>query len=253
MSDENPYSAPDSELVEQPNDDFIVHEPRSLPASDGWRWLADGFTYFKLDPGTWIGIMIIGFIIMLVLNFIPFINMVAGFTTYIWMGGLMLGCKAQYENQPLKIEHLFAGFTNQLGNLLGVGIVSSVLTMLIFYLTMKDTGLALMSGSEVNPETLQLTTDFALSFAIAMALVLPIIMFVWFAPALIIINKLPLMTAMKMSFQGCIRNVLPFLVYGIVSMVLLFFAALPLGLGLLIVVPMIYASIFRSYHQIFIE
>lgn len=252
MSDENPYSAPDSELVEQQDEDFEVHEPRSLPASDGTQWLVEGFNHFKQDAGTWIGMMVVGFIIMFVLNIIPLVNILAGFTTYVWMGGLMLGCKAQHDGQPLKIEHLFAGFTNSFLNLLGVGVVSTILMYLILFLTLSGQAVSMMAGT-LNPEQIPDFRGFALGLAVAMALFIPIMMMVWFAPALIVINKVPMLTAMKMSFQGCLKNILPFLIYGILAFVMMIVASIPLGLGLLVAVPVLYASVFRSYMRIYIE
>jgi uncharacterized membrane protein len=57
--------------------------------------------------------------------------------------------------------------------------------------------------------------------------------------------------AMRLSFFACLRNFLPFLVYGVISAALLLLAMIPLGLGLLIMIPTMTASLYVSYKDIF--
>ena len=40
-------------------------------------------------------------------------------------------------------------------------------------------------------------------------------MLIWFAPLLVVFNGLPPLEAMKLSFAACLKNMLPFLVYGV--------------------------------------
>ena len=42
---------------------------------------------------------------------------------------------------------------------------------------------------------------------------------------------------MKASFVACLKNLLPFLVYGVILFVLCLIAMIPIGLGMLIMVP----------------
>jgi uncharacterized membrane protein len=56
---------------------------------------------------------------------------------------------------------------------------------------------------------------------------------------------------MRLSFFACLRNMLPFTLYGIISAVLLLIAMIPLGLGLLVMIPTMTASLYVSYKDIF--
>ena len=76
--------------------------------------------------------------------------------------------------------------------------------------------------------------SFLLGSLLVLALMVPLVAAYWFAPALVMIHDMPPIDAMKASFFGCLRNVVPFLLYGIVMLVGAFVAALPLGLGFLI-------------------
>src|SRR5690606_14925066 len=110
MTESNPYSAPSAELTRPTDDDFPLHAPRTVNAGQGLQWLTEGFNHFKQDAGIWIAIVVVGFVLMIGLSLLPIVNFLVSFTAYVWIGGLMLGCKAQYDREPLQINHLFAGF-----------------------------------------------------------------------------------------------------------------------------------------------
>jgi uncharacterized membrane protein len=57
--------------------------------------------------------------------------------------------------------------------------------------------------------------------------------------------------AMRESFFACFRNFIPFLVYGLVVFVLAIVAAIPFGLGYLVLIPVLLASTYVAYRQIF--
>jgi uncharacterized membrane protein len=56
---------------------------------------------------------------------------------------------------------------------------------------------------------------------------------------------------MALSLSGCAKNVLPFLIYGIVWIVLAFIATLPLMLGWLVLAPVTFASVYTGYRDIY--
>ena len=56
-----------------------VSSGRSVGAGQGWTWIADGFGLFKKAPGIWIALVIVLFVILVVLAFIPVLGAVATF------------------------------------------------------------------------------------------------------------------------------------------------------------------------------
>jgi uncharacterized membrane protein len=54
-----------------------------------------------------------------------------------------------------------------------------------------------------------------------------------------------------MSFHGCLRNVVPFLVYGAIGIVLAILATIPFGLGWFVLAPVTIATVYASYCDIF--
>ena len=58
---------------------------------------------------------------------------------------------------------------------------------------------------------------------------------------------------MKGSFMGCLKNILPFLVYGVIMFVLAIVASIPLALGWLVLGPMTVASVYAAYRDIYLS
>ena len=227
---------------------------RAVDAGRGWTWIADGFGLFKKAPGMWIALVIVLVVILLVLAFIPLLGAVATFLLMpLFLGGLMLGCRALQGGGELEVGHLFAGFKEHTGNLIVLGALAIggwVIVMLpviaivgagaIFGMMRGDAaGVAAIGGS------------FLLAGLVAMALSIPIYMALWFAPALVVLRGLAPVAAVKESFFGCLKNIVPFLIYGIVMLVLGILAAIPLALGWLVLGPVAVASIYVAYRDIY--
>ena len=79
----------------------------------------------------------------------------------------------------------------------------------------------------------------------------PLLMAFWFAPALTVLEEMGPVDAIKDSFSGCMKNIMAFLIYGFVGLVLSFIATLPLMLGWFILMPMTIASVYLAYLDIY--
>ncbi|BCD99879.1 BPSS1780 family membrane protein [Marinagarivorans cellulosilyticus] len=251
---ENPYQAPEADLntTDNKSGEFVVHEAQTVGAGRGAGWLFDGFGYFKGNAGSWIGVCIIGFVLMIILSIIPVVNFVAGILGSVWVGGIMIGCKSIHDNQGLEVGHLFAGFKNKFGSLLGLSAILLFVSLGVMVLAMGSLFMAAMSG-DTTAIAEEGAMKMALGVLVALALMIPLYMAVWFAPCLILFGDKGVFTAMKMSFLGCLKNIIPFFIYGIVMMVLVVLASIPLGLGLLIVGPMIFASMFIGFKEVYVD
>lgn len=114
-------------------------------------------------------------------------------------------------------------------------------------------------GSSMDPSTMD-PNDIGLFLAnpivllpvlVAMLLGVPLAMAMFFAPSLVALDQIPVFKAFGLSFSGCLKNILPFLIYGLVAMVLVILGSLPLMLGLLVVVPLLSIAIYTAYRDIF--
>jgi len=258
MADQkNPYAAPSAHVadVSQTIDDGeLIDGGQTVPAGNGWQWIADGFALFKMNPGIWILNLIILMVIFVALALIPFIGTLATYILFpILTGGLMLGCHALEHSEPLEVGHLFAGFREKAGPLAVfgvlylVGLVAIVLIASVFF----GFGIfgALFMGSKPAMSALMLL----LMLLVVLGLSIPLVMAIWFAPSLVVFHDLQPMDALKQSFSGCLKNIVPFLVYGIIGFVISIIASIPFGLGWLVWAPTVIASAYTGYRDIFVR
>jgi hypothetical protein len=253
----NPYAAPAAHVADvsgSTDDGQLIDGGQTVPAGNGWQWIADGFDLFKMNPGIWIVNLIILVVIMFVLAFIPVIGALG---TYILLpilsGGLMLGCQALMHNEPLEVGHLFAGFREKAGPLAMLGLLYLVGLILIMLIASLFVGFGLFGALFSGGRPAMSVTMILLAALIVLGLSIPLAMAIWFAPALVVFHDLPPMDALKQSFTGCLKNIVPFLVYGILGLVIGIIATIPFGLGWLAWGPTLIASVYTGYRDIFLE
>jgi hypothetical protein len=255
MSTPNPYAAPKAAVADETvvlSADFISGG-ESRPAANGWTWIVQGWELFKRQPALWIGMTVLLFVIFLGTSLIPFLGLFFGVLWPVFMGGIAIGCRALHEGGQLEIGHLFAGFQRRAGALIGVGVISFVLSFAVVFAVFALMGGGMLAALGSNdPETVAgLGLGLVLAMLIVAALLLPLMMALWFAPPLVVFHEMGAWESMKQSFVGCLRNMVPFLIYGAVLLVLGVLAAIPLGLGWLVLWPVIAASIYTAYRDIY--
>lgn len=257
MSEPNPYQPAQSAAVPAAPEAAFSSSGRAVDAGRGWEWIAEGFALFKKQPGIWILIVIAFVACSVALAFIPVIGALANvLLVQVFMGGLMLGARALDHGEELEIGHLFAGFSRNTGDLVVLGVLALVgwIVACIPAIVIMGGGafVAMLFGaSSAAAGAGALGLSFMLAMLSALALAVPLYMALWFAPALIVFNNLKPVEAMRVSFFGCLKNIVPFLLYGVVMLVLCVVAAIPIMLGYLMLGPVIIASIYTGYRDIF--
>ena len=230
---------------------------RTVPAENGWKWIVEGWNLFKREPGIWIALIVIFIVISIALAFIPVLGSIASMVLGpVFIAGLVIGCRALDEGGELKIEHLFAGFRERFGTLASIGALYLAATVVIALFAGLVTGVklfALMSGGGASDPEAVLSAAVAILLAVLImaALMVPVFMAIWFAPPLVVFHQLGALDALKASFAGCLKNVVPFLVYGVILLVASIVASIPFGLGWLVLGPVIAASVYTAYRDIY--
>lgn len=209
-------------------------------------------------PAIWVAITVVLVVIVALMSMVPVVGGLAqAFLLPVFVGGLMLGCRAQDAGEPLAFETLFAGFRSGTSGLLTVGIISFVGTAAIALVLVLIGGGgvavgALLGGADgFGAGATVALGSLLIASLIALALLVPLTMALWFAPPLVALGGLPAGAALRASFSASLKNWLPFLLYGVVTVVLLFVAILPVGLGLLVLIPVLVASLYAGYKDIF--
>ncbi|HEX7557981.1 MAG TPA: BPSS1780 family membrane protein, partial [Usitatibacter sp.] len=238
----------------------LVLPGRTRPAGDGVKWIGDGWPYFTKAPLMWILALVILIVIWVVLSFLPYIGWIAKqLVMPVFYAGLMVACRSLERGGEFEIEHLFAGFKTQFVNLMVVGFIYLVaqLLLLLVFLFFAGFGVlgAVLAGNVENVQAALAGSlvAFLLGALVVLALLVPVLMAYWFAPVLVIMHGTAPIEAMKASFGACLRNFIPFLLYGIVMLVLCVVAMVPIGLGLLVWIPLCVTSTYAAYRDIFTE
>ena len=234
---------------------------RVNPAGAGWDWIASAWRLFKRAPLMWILSIVLVFVAALVISIIPFIGSLAfQLLQGVIAGGFMAACHSLSRGGDFEIEHLLSGFKRNFVNLLLLGVflvVGGLVIMLVLAMFVGASVLTAFMGG-VSPEhALEAITasviPMLLGGLVALALTVPMLAAYWFAPALVMLNNLGPVAALKESFIGSFRNFVPFLIYGIVMTIFAILAAIPFGLGFLVWIPLAIASTYTAYRAIFTD
>jgi uncharacterized membrane protein len=238
----------------------LVTPPNATPIGDGVKWISVGFSLFTRAWLMWIVSLLVVFVLAAILSFIPILGQIAvQVLTPVIIGGWMVACRSIEKGGEFEIEHLFAGFKNNFVPLMIVGVLYLVGWIAILLIAALVAGFGMLGAFLTgNPnQIVEVMSASGMSMLLAglivLALMVPLLMFYWFGPALVILHNLPPVQAMTTSFSGCLRNILPFTLYGIVMFVLCIIAAIPFGLGLLVLVPVGITSSYAAYREIFTE
>ena len=229
---------------------------KTVAAHRGWDWIAGGWALFLKSPLVWLLWVVVLVILVLVLLSLgaPTGRLLLILLGPAIMAGIACGCRDLDEGRPMRFARLFAGFGAQAGKHLAVGAICAVATALIAVGAILGTGVALSSLSSPE-EVLALTPEQLLSILLALlimlALLIPVAMAAWFAPLLVAFGGRGPLAALRDSFAASLRNVAPMLVYGLVLVPLIFVATLPILLGWLVLLPVLLASVYVSYKDIF--
>lgn len=232
---------------------------RTAAAGRGAAWLLEAFQYFSKAAITWLGVVFILLIIVILSALLPMAGIVLQILTPVLIGGLMLGCKeATAPGGQFQLNHLFAGFSQNTGNLVILGVLHTLGTVIIVALMVIMVivvlgSMALLAAIMDGDTSLLLENLLVMLLVVLMGMLLylPLLMAFWFAPALVMLEGQTAIGAIKYSFVGCLKNVVPFLVYGIVALPLCLLATMPFMLGWFILIPMTIASFYTGYREIY--
>ena len=206
-------------------------EPKRLNAGQGWQWIKQGYALFMKAPLLWMVLLLICFIAAAGLSAVPVVGEpLASLLLPAVLVGLMVGCRALEQGEELELAHLFSGFQQRTAQLVTLGGIALVGQFLIFGV-MKLFGAGvlvsiLMSGQPVeDPEIIKQ--------AIAGA-------------GIAVLLGITLFSILVMAMQFA-----PMLVYGMTFIFLAILASIPMMLGWLVLMPIVFTSLYVCYCDIF--
>ena len=233
-------------------------EARKVNALNGWLWIKQGFGLFRKNPLLWMALAAIGVIGLLGIAIIPVVgDPLATLLFPMLLAGFMFGCHALAQGEELELAHLFAGFpqhAQQLVTLGGVNLVGQLLILGVMMLT-GGAGLVSILMSSKPPDDpailMQAAAGAGFALLLGMTLFTILLMAMQFAPMLVIFGKMPPIPALKASLHAFLRNVIPLSVYALALLPFAVLATLPMMLGWLALLPVVIASMYAMYCDLF--
>jgi len=244
---------------------------RRMPIGYGVAWFGRGWRGFANSPGLLIGVMFLWLVVVVGLNLVPLIGSLA--STIIGpalFGGYLLMCRAAINDDRPALEQFFAGLTRRecrvdslvLGLMLLLGHVAAMLitfAAFVFFslVILGEVPLDKLAEYEATGSVEGMVVSMGLVLALILTILVGLIpytilaMAMTYAAPLVVDNRCTALTALRVSFNACLRNILPLSVFALVYLALAVIALIPLGLGLILFVPVSMAALAVSYMDIF--
>ena len=232
--------------------------PRKVAASQGFQWVVAGFRLYRKNPLLLSAAFGLLFGVVMALGLIPVVGgSLSELASPLMVAGFMAAYRALDDGNELELPNFLAGVRGPAIPLMAVGAVQLLGTLLIgkIMLGMGFDPQAAMTAaqSKKDPAEMQAILNQAMP-AVLTGLVLftPLIMATWFAPALILFGGARPATALGVSLRAVAKNWAAMLVNSLTLGLVLFLAALvPMLLGLLVAMPVLFGSLYASYQAIF--
>jgi len=224
-------------------------EPRRVPVGRGLSWWAAGWRQFIDHPGPWLGLAAVYFLIHLGLNLIPLAGpWIGAILGPALAGGLFQGARHARLGEAPRMAHLAAGVRRDPARrrLLALGILALAASLLLLALYLE---LAARQPPEAGVAGWLEPLGGLLFLILAVGMTLAL----WLAPPLVMFTRRTSLRALGASLYAAARNLPAVLVFGAVFVALSALAALPLGLGFLVLAPVAVAGSYEAFLELFPE
>lgn len=233
-------------------------EPLRLEANQGLQWIRKGYGLFMKAPLLWIVLLAICFVAAAGVSAVPVVGEpLVSLLMPVVVIGLMAGCRSLELGDDLELAHLFCGFQRHTSHLITLGGIALVSQYLIFGAMMMVGGATLVgilmnNQAPTAPDVIQQAVAGAsAAVIIGVALFSVLLMAMQFAPMLVFFRNIAPVAAMKLSLRAFTHNVGAMFVYGMAFLLLAVLASMPMMLGWLILMPMVFTSLYASFCDIF--
>lgn len=191
------------------------------PAARGAAWLREAYAMFSAARLPWILLLLLYYFVMSLVDFVPFIGQLAvPVLKPVFAVGFLAAAWAQERGGRPELRQLFQGFRSNLWALLPLGVLLLAgITLSVLATALVDDGklLELLSGkAKLDEETLAGgAVQRAMLFGAACAL--PVLLALWYAPALVVFHECSPGRALSLSFRAALLNWRPLAVYGVMA------------------------------------
>jgi hypothetical protein len=212
-------------------------------------WLKSGFSLFSKTWLTWIIGGVAFFVASFILNLIPLIGQLLTMALGPLAGvGVILAIDNFQNGQSSSISQIIEAVKGKFSPVLVVILINIGLSIISALVIGGGVTVGAIGGQQSMVAGLAMA---GLSIIVGLTVGFMIFLANVFSLPLIALTNISGVDAVKASISANISNIVPMLVYGVISLVLFFLGMIPLGLGLIIVIPMSIGSIYFATKDIF--
>ena len=224
-----------------------------VPAIRGARWLGEAFGLFRRAPLAWISLCVGWIVIWFGLMLIPYLGpVIANLLQPVFFGSFAIAAFRQSAGERIGMGDLFAAFRRNLRALVNIGLLLMLAQVASAFMMQwmgmpawpQDQPFDIVAYAEMLESSVWIIASGLAFMAVASG-------FLWFAPQLIVFHGMPASHAIRWSVYAALSNLGAMLVYGTLLMAAMLAAWIPLGLGLLVMVPVLAISTYTGYRDVF--
>jgi len=223
---------------------------RKVETNSPIDWFKGGWAIFSRNKMEWVVIALIFGVIAVFLSFIPLIGgIVLSLIIPLLAGGMLHAARKAANKENIEIGDLFYAFSNQEKRtpLLIIGLILMAVGLVVSFV-MGAAFLSTIGGVAPGGDVPTVGVG---SIIVGLMVYAFMAMAFYFAPALVMFSNMAPVDAVKNSLMGSLQNILPFLLFILIYLVLAFVAAIPIMLGFLVLIPVMMGAIYLAYKDIF--
>ena len=190
-----------------------------LPAARGLYWLRDAYRMLSVARLQWLLLLLLYYLVLGFVDVIPFIGQIAApILKPVFAVGFLAAAWSQERGGTPELKQLFQGFRSNLCALLPLGVFLVLgITLAVFGTALVDGGKLLDALSGKIKFDDALLSDGQVQYAMLFAglCALPVVLALWFAPALIVFQDCGALRALGTSLAAAAANWKPIAVYAL--------------------------------------
>ena len=219
--------------------------PRAVPVASALAWLEAAMRMFKRAPLLWCALGFITLATKLALELVPGIGRAASEVIVpVIECGLLMGAADVDRGRPLAIGHALAAFRAPPRALAAIVVSALLITAAETITAYALAGVNLLA----DPTDVRLTTSVLVAvIGTATFASLPLA----FVPFAALFEQARFVEAFAASLRGFALNIAPLLLFGLLSLVLIFVGLLTFWVGLIAVLPLLAAASYAAWKDIY--
>jgi hypothetical protein len=239
----------------------IATDARSVDAGRGLAWWTEGWALFMRSALLWVVLAVILIVGFALVGMVPLLGSLAtALLTPVFFASWMVAARKVERGGTLEVADLFTCLKgDRLTPLLVLGALFAAATLVMFLVAgVLGAGaiFGMMGGGMRGNSAGGMMAAMGAGFMAALVLLVFGMLAsaaLWFAPALVVFRNVAPVDSVMTSLRAVIKNVLPFLIYGVIQIALAVVASIPLGLGWLVLLPVMLLTAYVSYRDVFGE